>query len=137
MVIYGKKGWLSNYDEWWDPENEGIAGDYFPDCGIYESRYARGQETGFFYKLDGESKEIFCKRGRGEKWEDADKGVGRIVYFCVLFFYDVFMDLSRIRGYLELRPESILRLLRVWYYAREFRFDGRSLQPYIFKAYDS
>ena len=45
-----------------------------------------GRKGVFFYKLDGESKEIFCKRGRGEKWEDADKGVGRIVYFCVLFF---------------------------------------------------
>ena len=45
-----------------------------------------GRKRVFFYKLDGESKEIFCKRGRGEKWEDADKGVGRIVYFCVFIF---------------------------------------------------
>ena len=29
----------------------GVDGDYFPDCGVYESSYARGQETGVFLQV--------------------------------------------------------------------------------------
>ena len=52
-----------------------------------------GRKRAFFAKLADEQKEVFCKRGRGNKWSAADAGVGCIVYLCVLFFYDVFMDL--------------------------------------------
>ena len=52
-----------------------------------------GRKRAFFAKLVDEQKEVYVKRGRGNKWSAADAGVGCIVYLCVLFVYDVFMDL--------------------------------------------
>ena len=80
---------------------------------VMSQHMPEGRKRALFWKLEDENKEIYVKRGRGKKWEDAAKAVGRIYYYSVLFVFCVFMVLSRVRQYLELWTESILRLLRV------------------------
>ena len=63
---------------------------------VLNQEMPEGRKRVLFSKLEDEQKEVFVKRGRGKKWEDAGKAVGRIYYYSVLF---VFMCLWICRGF--------------------------------------
>ena len=63
---------------------------------VLNEEMPEGRKRVLFSKLEDEQKEVFVKRGRGKKWEDAGKAVGRIYYYSVLF---VFMCLWICRGF--------------------------------------
>ena len=76
VVIYSKKGW--GYVITMNGEIQKIKVSQATASlivAIMSQDMAEGKKRTFFFKSESKSKDIFCKRGRRNKWSDAEQGV--------------------------------------------------------------
>ena len=76
VVIYSKKGW--GYVITMNGEIQKIKDSQATASlivAIMSQDMAEGKKRTFFFKSESKSKDIFCKRGRRNKWSDAEQGV--------------------------------------------------------------